>query len=83
MPWALNRIIEPSVLVIRIQIPEFAGMKVGDRVLDVCCGAGALALHYARMGIVAAGIDLSQTKYLAMSKKGGRLTEDNMPLDRR
>ena len=58
MPWALNRIIEPSMLVIRIQIPEFAGMKVGDRVLDICCGTGALALHYTRMGIIAAGIDL-------------------------
>jgi ubiquinone/menaquinone biosynthesis C-methylase UbiE len=58
MPWALNRIIEPSMLVLRIQIPEFAGMKVGDRVLDICCGTGALALHYARMGIIAAGIDL-------------------------
>ena len=27
--------------------------------LDVCCGTGALALHYARMGITAAGIDLN------------------------
>ena len=46
------------MLILRIQIPEFAGMKAGDRALDVCCGTGALALHYARMGIIATGIDL-------------------------
>jgi len=56
-PWALNRIIEPLMLILRIQIPVFAGMKAGDRVLDVCCGTGALALHYARMGIISTGID--------------------------
>lgn len=58
-PWALNRIIEPLMRNIRIRIPEFAGIKAGDRALDVCCGTGALALHYARMGITAAGIDLN------------------------
>ena len=46
------------MLILRIQIPEFAGMKAGDRALDVCCGTGALALHYASMGVIAAGIDL-------------------------
>ena len=46
------------MLILRIQIPEFAGMKAGDRALDVCCGTGALALYYARMGIIATGIDL-------------------------
>ncbi len=58
-PWALNRIIEPLMRNIRIRIPEFAGIKAGDMALDVCCGTGALALHYARMGITAAGIDLN------------------------
>ncbi|MCK4964128.1 MAG: methyltransferase domain-containing protein [Dehalococcoidia bacterium] len=57
-PWALNRIIEPLMRSLRIQIPELAGMKAGDRALDICCGTGALALHYAKMGIIAAGIDL-------------------------
>ncbi len=57
-PWALNMIIEPLMRNIRIRIPEFAGIKVGDRALDICCGTGALALHYARMGITAAGIDI-------------------------
>ncbi len=58
-PWALNRMIEPLMRSLRIQTPELAGMKAGDRALDVCCGTGALVLHYARMGIIAAGIDLN------------------------
>ena len=57
-PWALNRMIEPLMRSLRIHTPELAGMNAGDRALDVCCGTGALALHYAKMGIIAAGIDL-------------------------
>lgn len=34
-------------------------MKAGDRVLDVCCGTGDQAVHYAKRGIIATGIDLS------------------------
>ena len=56
-PFVLSRIIEPLMRSLRIQTPELAGMKAGDRALDVCCGTGALALHYARKGIFAAGID--------------------------
>ena len=52
------RVIDPIMRGLRIQTPEFAGMKAGDRALDVCCGTGSQAFHYARMGIVAAGIDL-------------------------
>jgi ubiquinone/menaquinone biosynthesis C-methylase UbiE len=59
VPWVLNRIIEPLMGNIRTKIPEFAGMKPGDRALDVCCGTGALVLHYAKMGIIADGIDLN------------------------
>lgn len=59
VPWVLNRIIEPLMRNIKIRIPEFAGMKPGDRVLDVCCGTGALVLYYAKMGIIADGIDLN------------------------
>jgi len=58
-PWALNRMIEPLMRSLRIHTPELAGMNAGDRALDVCCGTGALALHYAKMGIIAAGIDLN------------------------
>ena len=57
-PWALNRMIEPLMRSLRFQTPVLAEMNAGDRALDVCCGTGALALHYASMGIIAAGIDL-------------------------
>ena len=57
-PWALNRMIEPLMKELRVQAPELAGMQAGDRAIDVCCGTGALALHYAGMGVTAAGIDM-------------------------
>ena len=34
-------------------------MKPGDRVLDVCCGTGDQAVHYAKRGIFTTGVDLS------------------------
>ena len=43
---------------VRVCVPDFCGMKAGDRVLDVCCGTGAQTLVYARMGIFSTGIDL-------------------------
>ena len=57
-PWALNRVIEPLMKELRVQAPGLAGMKAGDRAIDICCGTGALALHCAGMGVTAAGIDM-------------------------
>jgi len=51
-------VIDPLLQDVRIYAPEFSGMKAGDRVLDVCCGTGDQAIHYAKRGIIAAGIDL-------------------------
>lgn len=56
-PWALNRMIEPMMRSLIIQVPTLAEMKAGDRALDICCGTGALALRCARLGIIATGID--------------------------
>jgi ubiquinone/menaquinone biosynthesis C-methylase UbiE len=50
--------IDRALAGIRTRVPEFCGMKAGDRVLDVCCGTGAQAFCYARRGIIACGIDL-------------------------
>lgn len=77
-PWVLNRIIEPLMLLVRIQIPVFAGMKAGDRVLDVCCGTGALALHYARMGIISNGIDSDHRVIEVAEKKRKKQGLSNM-----
>jgi len=50
--------IDRALAGIRTRVPEFCGMKAGDRVLDVCCGTGAQAFCYARQGIISWGIDL-------------------------
>ena len=52
-------LIDPLLRDIRKFTPEFSGMNVGDRVLDVCCGTGAQVLEYGRCGIIAIGIDTS------------------------
>ena len=51
------RVIDPILHDIRVYTPDFAGMKPGDRVLDVCCATGDQVFHYARRGVNAAGID--------------------------
>jgi ubiquinone/menaquinone biosynthesis C-methylase UbiE len=50
--------IDRALAGIRTRVPEFCGMKAGDRVLDICCGTGAQAFCYARRGIISWGIDL-------------------------
>ena len=53
-------IIDPLLRDIRKFTPDFAGMKAGDRVLDVCCGTGKQVFEYGRRGIIATGIDNEQ-----------------------
>jgi ubiquinone/menaquinone biosynthesis C-methylase UbiE len=72
-PWALNRVIEPLMKELRVQAPVIAGMQAGDRAVDVCCGTGALALHYAGMGVIAAGIDMDPRVIEIADRKVQRL----------
>jgi len=51
--------IDQALAGIRTRVPDFCGMKAGDRVLDVCCGTGAQAFCYARRGMISWGIDLN------------------------
>jgi len=51
-------LVDPFLRDIRLFVPGFAGMKAGDRALDVGCGTGDQALHYAARGIEAYGIDI-------------------------
>ena len=53
-------LVDPLLQDLRKFIPEFSGMKAGDKVIDVCCGTGAQVLEYGRHGIIATGIDSSQ-----------------------
>ena len=50
-------IIDPVLRDLRKLVAGIAGIKTGDRVLDVCCGTGAQVLEYARMGINSTGVD--------------------------
>ena len=68
-PWTLNRIIEPLMRSLRIQTPSLAGMKAGDRALDICCGTGALVLHLAKMNLVSCGIDMDPRVIQVAEKK--------------
>ncbi len=53
-------IVDPILRDVRIYMPDFAGMKAGDSVLDVCCGSGAQVHEYLCKGLVAQGVDNSQ-----------------------
>ena len=52
-------LVDPLLQDLRKFIPEFSGMKAGDKVIDICCGTGAQVLEYGRHGIIAIGIDNS------------------------
>ncbi len=54
-----SNVIDPLLKGLRIFIVKFADIKAGDRVLDVCCGTGDQAFHYAKTGAIAYGIDLN------------------------
>ncbi|MFC1865550.1 class I SAM-dependent methyltransferase [Chloroflexota bacterium] len=55
--FSYENLIDPILKNVRRITPEFSGMKVGDRVLDVCCGTGAQVFEYGQRGIPAIGID--------------------------
>jgi ubiquinone/menaquinone biosynthesis C-methylase UbiE len=61
-------LIDPLFRDIRKFTPEFAGMRAGDKVIDICCGTGAQVLEYGRRGIVATGIDLDPNMLKAALK---------------
>jgi ubiquinone/menaquinone biosynthesis C-methylase UbiE len=66
-----STIIDPLLRDIRVYVPEFSGMKAGDKVLDVCCGTGDQVFYYAKRGIIATGVDLD-IKMIKMAKKDKR-----------
>lgn len=54
-----SNFIDPQFREVRIRVPRFAGMKKGDKVLDICCGTGDQAFYYRNEDILAVGIDLN------------------------
>jgi ubiquinone/menaquinone biosynthesis C-methylase UbiE len=70
------KVIDPLLRGIRLYAIEFSGMKAGDRVLDVCCGTGDQAFHYARAGMMATGMDLDPNM-LKLARKDRRNKDSN------
>lgn len=68
-------LIDPFLRGVRLYTVYFSRMKAGDRVLDVCCGTGDQAFHYARAGITATGIDLDPNM-LKLARKDKRKTSN-------
>ena len=70
-----STLIDPFLRGVRLYTIYFSRMKAGDRVLDVCCGTGDQAFHYARAGITAEGIDLDPNM-LKLARKDKRKTSN-------
>jgi ubiquinone/menaquinone biosynthesis C-methylase UbiE len=64
-------VIDPLLRGIRLYTIAFSGMKTGEKVLDVCCGTGDQAFNYAKVGIIATGID-SDPNMLKLARKDRR-----------
>ena len=73
-----STIIDPLLKNIRIYTLKFSGMKTGDKVLDVCCGTGDQAFHYAKSGIIATGIDLDPGMIEVAKKNKKKLGLNNI-----
>ena len=70
--------IDRTLRQLRRGLPEFAGLRPKDRVLDVCCGTGDQAVHFARLGIDAWGIDLDPEMIAVAQSKRKRYGKDNL-----
>jgi ubiquinone/menaquinone biosynthesis C-methylase UbiE len=57
--WALFAPLETITTPPAAQLVHFAGVAPGERVLDVACGTGVVAVTAARLGAQARGLDLS------------------------
>ena len=64
-------VIDPLLRGIRLYTIAFSGMKTGEKVLDVCCGTGDQAFNYAKVGIIATGIEFDPNM-LKLARKDSR-----------
>jgi ubiquinone/menaquinone biosynthesis C-methylase UbiE len=57
--WAHFAPLEMATMLPAVRLVKFAGVHAGQRVLDVGCGTGVVALTSARMGAKVTGLDLT------------------------
>lgn len=72
LSFIYSTVIDPLLRNIRTYTPWFSGMKIGDKVLDVCCGTGNQAIHYAQRGFIATGIDLNPDMIQVAERNKGK-----------
>jgi ubiquinone/menaquinone biosynthesis C-methylase UbiE len=69
--------IDPLLRDLRKFVISFGEIKKGEKVLDVGCGTGDQALHFAKSGAIVAGIDISSEMIkTALEKKKKEKFED-------
>src|SRR5262249_27613280 len=56
------------------ELVEFAGVSAGEKVLDVGCGTGVVAITAARRGAIASGLDLTP-ELLEHAREDGKIAE--------
>ncbi|MBA4118047.1 MAG: SAM-dependent methyltransferase [Candidatus Puniceispirillum sp.] len=56
--WSLFAPLEPLTTLSAARLVDFAGVRIGEKILDVGCGTGVVALTAARFGAQIVGIDL-------------------------
>jgi ubiquinone/menaquinone biosynthesis C-methylase UbiE len=71
-------VIDRALRSLRRTIPEFGGMKPGNKVLDVCCGTGDQAAWLARTGIDSYGIDVDPKMIGAAEGKSKKWGKGNL-----
>jgi ubiquinone/menaquinone biosynthesis C-methylase UbiE len=62
---------EPSTGRFAIALADLVGVAAGERVIDIGCGPGALALHLARIGAQVTAIDHSPAMVARLGKRAG------------
>jgi SAM-dependent methyltransferase len=72
--WAYFAPLESLTTPSAARLVKFAGIRAGQRVLDVACGTGVVAITAARAGAKTSGIDLTP-QLLERARENSRLAE--------
>ncbi len=73
-----SNLIDPLLKSLRSFTVKFAGIKKGDRILDVGCATGDQVFYYAKAGAFASGIDLNPQMIEIAEKRKKKEGIDNV-----